>query len=89
MREIVGRHDEKEVSLLSNANLNIIKILNTCANEDILNDSSYITDGQKEKTTDRITKLKNRINSKESPTSKNNAYKSKKKVKRALYLTLI
>ena len=33
---------EDDISLLSNANLNIIKILNNCANEDILNDSSFI-----------------------------------------------
>ena len=64
MREIIGIHNEKEeISLLSNANLNIIKILNTCANDDFLNDSSFINnnDDPKEKSLESITKWKSRM----------------------------
>jgi hypothetical protein len=41
-KNIANTDKEDEISLLSNANLNIIKILNNCANEDILNESSFI-----------------------------------------------
>ena len=41
-KSIVNLDKEDDISLLSNANLNIIKMLNNCANEDILNDSSFI-----------------------------------------------
>ena len=41
-KNIINTDKEDEISILSNANLNIIKILNNCANEDILNDSSFI-----------------------------------------------
>ena len=34
--------DQDEISILSNANLNILKILNSCANEEIINDSPFI-----------------------------------------------
>jgi len=40
--EILSQSEQNEISLLSNANLNIIKILNTCANDDILDESSNI-----------------------------------------------
>ena len=36
-----NNNEKDDISLLSNANLNIIKILNTFATDDILNDSSY------------------------------------------------
>ena len=54
--------EQDEISLLSNANLNIIKILNSCANEEILNDSSFITikdrhNNKKEKSVESISKL--------------------------------
>ena len=62
MREIIGRRNEKEeISLLSNANVNIIKMLNTCANEDIINDSSYMNDDHKERSLESITKWKRRM----------------------------
>ena len=62
MREITGRRNEKEeISLLSNANVNIIKILNTCANDDILNDSSYMNDDHKERSLESITNWKKRM----------------------------
>ena len=39
----LGRHnDQEEISLLSNANINILKMLNSAANDDILNDSSFM-----------------------------------------------
>ena len=41
-KSIANTDKEDDISLLSNANLNIIKILNNCANEDILNESSFI-----------------------------------------------
>ena len=41
-KSVVNADKEDDISLLSNANLNIIKILNNCANEDILNESSLI-----------------------------------------------
>ena len=62
--------EQDEISLLSNANLNIIKILNSCANEEILNDSSFITikdrhNFKKEKSVESISKfspqLRNRL----------------------------
>ena len=58
--------EDDEFSLLSNANINIIKILNSFANEDnILNDSSFMhsnsIDDQKDKSIDSITKWKKRI----------------------------
>ena len=45
--------EKDEISLLSNANLNIIKLLNSCANEDILNESSYIVSNSNEDIKDR------------------------------------
>ena len=41
-KSVANVDKEDDISLLSNANLNIIKILNNCANEDILNESSLI-----------------------------------------------
>jgi len=40
--EILSQTEQNQISLLSNANLNIIKMLNTCANDDILDESSNI-----------------------------------------------
>ena len=41
--EITNENEEKdEISFLSNANLNVIRILTNCANEDIINKSSFI-----------------------------------------------
>ena len=55
LREIENQNlkEQDEISLLSNANLNIIKILNSCANEDILNESSYIVSNSNEDIKDR------------------------------------
>ena len=57
--------ESDEISYLSNANLNIIKILNSCAKDDILNDSSFLeinnnNDNIKEKS-NIISKRKNNI----------------------------
>ena len=85
MREIIGRHNEKdEISLLSNANINIIKILNSCANDDFLNDSSFIinNDDQKDKSIESITKWKNRMRGlKNSPIQ---TYKLKKNSQKSI-----
>jgi hypothetical protein len=55
LREIENQNlkEKEEISLLSNANLNIIKILNSCAKEDILNESSYIASNSNEDIKDR------------------------------------
>jgi hypothetical protein len=55
LREIEnqGIKEKDEISLLSNANLNIIKLLNSCANEEILNESSYIPSNSNEDIGDR------------------------------------
>ena len=61
--------DVNEISLLYNANLNIIKILNSCANEEILNDSSIITikdrlNYKKENSVESISKLSSQLRNK-------------------------
>ena len=67
LREIENHSikEKDEISLLSNANLNIIKILNSCANEDILNDSSFIVsnsnDDIKDRSLESINKWQKRI----------------------------
>ena len=58
--------EQDEISLLSNANVNLIKILNSCANEEILNDSSFITikdrhNFKKEKSVESISKLSSQL----------------------------
>ena len=63
---ICKEQDLNEISLLSNANLNIIKILNSCANEEILNDSSFITikdrhNYEKESSVESISKLSSQL----------------------------
>ena len=67
LREIENQSlkEKDEISLLSNANLNIIKILNSCANEDILNESSFIVsnsnDDIKERSLESINKWQKRV----------------------------
>ena len=66
LREIESLKEKDEISLLSNANLNIIKILNSCANEDILNESSSFivsnsNDDIKERSLESINKWKKRV----------------------------
>jgi hypothetical protein len=67
--------DYDKISFLSNANLNIIKILNNCANkESLINKSSFLED-LKEKSILSITKRKRN----RSRLKKNNGKKNKKK----------
>ena len=82
-------NNKEEISLLSNANLKIIKILNSFANDDILNESSFIVSNSnedaKEKSVESITKWKNRLCAfKGSPKNKNK--KSKPKSNNSLFL---
>jgi hypothetical protein len=51
--------EQDEISILSNANINIIKILDTCLNEDIYN-SSFI-ENNKDNSKDNILKEKNEV----------------------------
>ena len=56
---------QEEISMLSKANLNIIKILNGSANEEILNDPSFLivnnNDDEKEESIESITNWKKRV----------------------------
>jgi hypothetical protein len=73
--EILTQAEQNEISFLSNANLNIIKMLNTCANDDILDESSNINfsnnkdDDSKERSLEStVSKWKKRVcHYKESP----------------------
>ena len=72
LKGIERYREQDEISMLSNANLNIIKKLINCANEDILNESSFENinndDEKKEKSIVSLTKWKKNIcGFKESP----------------------
>ena len=83
--EILTQAEQNEISFLSNANLNIIKILKTCANNDILDESCNINfsnnkdDDPKERSIEStVSKWKKRVcNSKESPPHKLKKFKGK------------
>ena len=47
-------NNKEEISLLSNANLKIIKILNSFANDDILNESSFIVSNSNEDAKEKV-----------------------------------
>ena len=65
LKDLRRYKDQDEISLLSNANLNIIKTLVNRANEDILNDSSFANinnnDEEKEKSILSLTRWKKSI----------------------------
>ena len=87
LKDLRRYNDKDEISILSNANLNIIKNLINCANEDFLNDSSFgiinnNNDEQKEKEKSvlSISRWKNNIcGYKGSPTHNNTKKKEKDK----------
>ena len=62
LEDIGGYKEQNEISILSNANLNIIQKLINCANEDILNETCFEkinnNDEQKEKSIVSLTKWK-------------------------------
>ena len=79
-RNIVSYKWKEEISILSNANVNILQILNSCADEEILNDSTLlienINNNEKEKSLESISKRVNEINS--NPINDNKKKKHKK-----------
>ena len=60
--------EQDDISILSNANINIIKILDTCLNEDIYN-SSFI-ENNKDNSKDNILKDKNKVYNKKNKVGK-------------------
>jgi hypothetical protein len=83
-----NNNEKDDISLLSNANLNIIKILNTFATDDILNDSSYSTskinedkDKDKDNIKDKEKTQENIKNNKTNFVSTKDNLKQKKKQK--------
>ena len=84
LKDLRRYNDKDEISILSNANLNIIKNLINCANEDFLNDSSFgiinnNNDEQKEKEKSvlSISRWKNNICGYKGSPTHNNTKKKK------------
>ena len=65
IRDLGHLNDKEEITILSNENLNIIKILNNCANNEILNDYSFLeknNDSPNETSLESISKWSRRMN---------------------------
>ena len=82
LKDLRRYNDKDEISILSNANLNIIKSLINCANEDIINDSSFgiinnNNEDLKEKSILSITKWKKNICAYKGSPVHNNIKKNK------------